>query len=131
MHTFVNGEFEKHTAEVKEKWGKTDAYKEYAERTADYTGQKYSDLAAGMDSVLAEFAACMKKGEAPASPAAQELVKKLQNYITQNYYRCTKEILAGLGQMYAADERFRVNIDSHAAGTAAYIGEAITVYCRN
>ena len=71
----------------------------------------------------------MKKGEKPDSADAQELVKKLQNHITENYYRCTNEILAGLGQMYVADERFRNNIDKHAEGTAAFICEAIGAYC--
>jgi hypothetical protein len=36
----------------------------------------------------------------------------------------------GLGQMYVADERFKNNIDKHASGTAAFICEAIEVYCK-
>nr|MCR4718760.1 TipAS antibiotic-recognition domain-containing protein [Bacillota bacterium] len=52
-----------------------------------------------------------------------------QNHITENYYICTNEILSGLGQMYVADERFRNNIDKNADGTAAFICEAIKVYC--
>ena len=39
------------------------------------------------------------------------------------------EILAGLGQMYVADERFKSNIDKHATGTAAFISAAIEAYC--
>ncbi|MBR7146552.1 MAG: TipAS antibiotic-recognition domain-containing protein, partial [Oscillospiraceae bacterium] len=65
----------------------------------------------------------------PDSTEVQNLVKTLQNHITENYYLCTNEILEGLGQMYAADERFRNNIDKHADGTAAFICEAIKVYC--
>jgi len=82
-----------------------------------------------MDQIMAEFALCMKKGESPDCAEAQSLVKKLQNYISENYYLCTNEILAGLGQMYVADERFRNNIDRHADGTAAFIYEAIEAYC--
>ena len=37
--------------------------------------------------------------------------------------------LAGLGKMYVADERFRNNIDKHTDGTAAFICDAIAVYC--
>ena len=54
----------------------------------------------------------------------------LQNHITENYYRCSNEILAGLGQVYVADERFKNNIDQHADGTSEFIREAIEVYCR-
>ena len=129
MKAFDNSEFEKHKAEAKEKWGKTEAYKEHEEKTKNYGKQKWNDLAAGMDCILAEFAVCMRKGETPDSAEAQSLVKKLQSHITENYYHCTKEILAGLGQMYVADERFKNNIDRHAEGTAAFICEAIGIYC--
>ena len=130
MSAFETSEFEKYKAAAREKWGKTDAYKEYAERTENYSKQKWNDLAEGMDHIMAEFALCMKKVESPDSTEAQNLVKKLQNHITENYYLCTNEILASLGQMYVADERFTNNIDKHADGTAAFICEAIEVYCR-
>ena len=129
MKAFDNSEFEKHKAEAREKWGKTDAYKEHTERTKNYSKQKWNDLAEGMNHIMAEFALCMRKGENPDSTEAQNLVKMLQNHITKNYYVCTNEILAGLGQMYVADERFKNNIDKHAEGTAAFISEAIAVYC--
>jgi hypothetical protein len=82
-----------------------------------------------MNDLIARFAACMKQGSAPNSPEAQALVKQWQAYITEHYYTCTKEILAGLGQMYVADERFKENIDSHGEGTAAFFSEAISIYC--
>ncbi len=129
MKAFDNSEFEKYKAEAKEKWGKTDAYKEHAERTKNYSKQQWNDLTEGMDLIMAEFAVCKRKVETPDSTEVQNLVKMLQNHITENYYLCTNEILAGLGQMYAADERFKNNIDKHADGTAAFIGEAIKVYC--
>jgi DNA-binding transcriptional MerR regulator len=130
MKAFDNSEFEKYQAEAREKWGKTEAYKEHGERTKNYSKQKWNSLAEGMDLIMAEFARCMTRGETPDSAEAQDLVKTLQDHITGNYYHCTKEILAGLGQMYVADERFKSNIDRHGSGTAAFICEAIAVYCR-
>jgi hypothetical protein len=82
-----------------------------------------------MDHIIKEFALCMRKGEYLDSTEVQNLVKMLQNYITENYYCCTKEILAGLGQMYVADERFKNNIDQYAEGTAEFISEAIRIFC--
>jgi DNA-binding transcriptional MerR regulator len=130
MTAFDNSEFEKYKAEAKEKWGKTDAYKQHAEKTKDYSKQKWNNLAADMDQIMSEFALCMKNGETPDSHQAQHLVKMLQDHITQNYYQCTTPILAGLGQMYVADERFKNNIDQHADGTAAFVCEAIEFYCK-
>ena len=114
--------------EAKEKWGQTQAYKESAEKR--HSKEKQAELSAGMDQIMAAFAACMKKGETPDSAQAQGLVKSLQDYITQNYYNCTNQILAGLGQIYVADARFKANIDKCAAGTAAFICNAISAYCK-
>ena len=125
MTPLYNRKLEK---EVREKWGQTQAYKEYEDK--QYSQQKQDALAADMDHIMAEFALCMQKGETPDSNEAQRLVKILQNHITQNYYHCTDQILAGLGQMYVADGRFTHNIDKHADGTAVFIRAAIAVYCR-
>ena len=130
MTVFDNSEFEKYKAEAKEKWGTTSAYKEYTEKTKDHSDQRWNNLAEGMDCIMAEFAVCMRNGETPDSAGAQKLVKTLQNYITENCYLCTNEILAGLGQMYVADERFRNNIDKHADGTAEFICKATEIYCK-
>ena len=115
--------------EVKQRFGNTDAYKEHAEKTANYTADKWQEVNDGLMSVLAKFAECMNNGHAVDSVEAQALVTHLQNYITENYYTCTNEILAGLGQMYVADERFKNNIDKSGDGTAEFISEAIKVYC--
>ena len=115
--------------EVKQRFGNTEAYKEHIEKTANYTKDKWQEVNDGLTVVLAKFAQSMNKGNTADSNAAQALVIELQAYITENYYTCTNEILAGLGQMYVADERFKNNIDKHADGTAEFISEAIKVYC--
>ena len=38
--------------------------------------------------------------------------------------------LAGLGKMYASDERFKKNIDKYGAGAAEFVAEAIEIYFR-
>lgn len=130
MKAFDNSEFQKHKAEVKEKWGNTDAYKEYEEKTKSYSSDKQNSLTDEMNRIFSEVAVCLKNGNTPDSDEAQNLVKTLQNHITENYYNCTNEILAGLGMMYVADERFRNNIDKHASGTAEFISKAIKIYCK-
>ena len=111
--------------EVKERWGETEAYNEYAEKTASYTKDKWQQVNDGLNAVLAKFAECMNNGHTTDSPEAQALVKELQNHITENYYTCTNEILAGLGKMYVADERFKKSIDKCGEGTAEFSSEAI------
>lgn len=67
----------------------------------------------------------------PDSEDVQKLVKEWQNFITKSFYKCTNEILQGLGMMYVEDERFKKNIDSNGEGTAEFISKAIEIYCLN
>ena len=122
-------EFKRYESEAKERWGETQAYKEYEKKAKEYDDDKISNLADGMNEIMKEFAQLMKHGEEPSSDEAQSLSRKLQAYITENFYTCTKEILFCLGQMYTGDERFKANIDKHGEGTAEFIKRAIEVYC--
>ena len=115
--------------EAKEKWSKTNAYKEYTEKTKNYSKDKWNNLSDRLNVIFAEFAVCMKNDKNPDSDEAQNLVKFLQNHITENYYLCTNITLSELGQMYVADERFKNNIDKHADGTAQFVCESIKIYC--
>ena len=131
MSAFDNSEYEtarqQYEDEAKQRWGGTDAYKESQEKTAGYSKDKWNDVLGGLNGVFAEFSECKNGGD---GETAQRLVKKLQDYITANFYHCTNEILAGLGQMYICDERFKKNIDSHGEGTAEFVSEAIKIYCK-
>ena len=128
MSAFDNKAFDQYKAEARQKWGKTDAYQEYSEKTKNHSQNERQNVNDGLNAIFAEFALCMQSGEKADSEAAQALVKKLQTYITNNYYTCTKEILAGLGQMYVMDKRFQENIDKNGEGTAQFASDAITYY---
>ena len=119
-----------HDIEVQERFGNTDAYKEYEQKTANYSKDKWQTVNYGLMIVFTKFAECKQNGNTAHSDDAQALVKELQNYITENYYTCTNEILASLGQMYVADERFKANIDKNGDGTAEFVREAIEIYCK-
>ena len=114
--------------EVKARWGETQAYAEFRDKTKDYSKKRFANINTGLEYIFRDFAKLLQSGVEPDSPEAQALVKKLQGYITEHYYTCTAEILAGLGQMYVADERFKSNIDKYAAGTAEFVSRAIEIY---
>ena len=118
-----------YSAEACERWGNTETYREHEQKTKNYTKEKWAEANDGLMAIFAEFAACKDSGASADSTEAQALVAKLQSHITENYSTCTNEILAGLGQMYVADERFKNNIDKHAPGTAVFVSKSITHYC--
>ncbi len=116
--------------EVKERWGNTEAYAEFESKTKNYSKERFADINSGLENIFRDYAELMQSGAEPGSTEAQALVKKLQDYITENYYTCTDEILAGLGQMYVADERFKSNIDKYADCTAVFVSKAIETYTK-
>ena len=115
--------------EARSRWGNTDAYREYEQKTKNYTKEKWTGANDGLMAIFAEFAAYKDSGVSADSVEAQSIVAKLQAHITENYYTCTDEILAGLGKMYIADERFKKNIDKYSEGTAEFAAEAIEAFC--
>lgn len=122
---FNKSEIDKYADEAKKKWENTAAYKEFAE--------KHSDSNDKTEEFMQIFAEIGKiKHLEPDSQTVQSMIKKLQNFITENYYTCTDDILKGLGQMYIADERFKNNIDSAGGnGTAEFTAQAINTYYKN
>lgn len=110
--------------EVKHRWGNTDAFKESVRRNKDF-----SKSAALLDSGFEGFAELNRIGILPNDEPSKVQVEKLQQCITDNFYTCTNEILAGLGQIYVADNRFKTNIDKHGVGTAEFVSECIKSYC--
>ena len=129
MNTLHQAAPDAFSPEVRERWGETNAYRQYAEKTKDYTPDAWQKPAGYMDAIFAAFADCMEQGIAPDSPDACRLVAALQGHITACYYPCTDAILQGLGQMYTRDDRFRNHIDRHGTGTAEYVCRAICAHC--
>ena len=116
--------------EVCKRWGDTDAYREHEQKTKNYTKEKWAEANDGLMAIFAEFAACKDSGASADSTEAQALVAELQAHITENYYTCSAEVLAGLGKMYVTDERFKKNIDMYGAETADFASKAIAVFCQ-
>lgn len=114
--------------EAKERWGDTDAWRESSRREAGRTDAQRRQLGEESDALMRAFAE--KRTLPPDGPEAHALVQRWQAYITENFYPCTPQILAGLGQMYTGDERFRRSIDRFGEGTAAFMSAAIEAYCR-
>ncbi len=126
---FDTGKIDRYAAEAKAKWGATDAYREFEHKTAGQTPAQMKASGDGLMEIFAKLGAI--RHTSPASPEAQALVQELQNFITEHYYTCTKQILRGLGQMYIAGDSMTENID-HAGGpgTAQFTHEAIEIYCK-
>ena len=124
---FDRSKLDAYAAEAKEKWGDTAAYREFEKKGRSAAENNAAGEA--LMRILADISA--DRTLPPDAPAVQEKVKALQEHITKNFYPCTKEILASLGEMYTQDERFHTNIDAFGGtGTAEFAARAIESYCK-
>ena len=125
---FDTSKMEEYAAQARVSWGETSAYKEFEEKSKDRTSEEEKGLGEQMMEMFSKFGKI--KDENPASEMAQALVGKLQAFITEHYYRCTDDILSGLGRMYAAGGDFTENIDKAGGrGTAEFANQAIQIRC--
>ena len=128
MKAFDNSKMDQYLSKAKERWGKTDAWQEYEEKSVGRTAETERDLGEQLMDIFAQLGAL--RGEEPDSEPVQQIVAALQQFITENYYTCTKEILRNLGMMYTAVGSMKDNIDARGgAGTAELAQKAIEIYC--
>ena len=129
FEAFDTSKIDEYAAQAKAYWGKTPAYKEFEEKSRGRTKEEDKKIYQGMIDIFGEFGQI--RNTEPSSKDAQALVKKLQDYITEHMYTCTKEILSGLGMMYGGGGDFTSNIDKMGGeGTAEFASRAIEIYCR-
>jgi DNA-binding transcriptional MerR regulator len=129
FEAFDTSKIDEYAAQAKAYWGKTSAYKEFEEKSRGRTKEEDKKIYQGMIDIFGEFGQI--RNTEPSSKDAQALVKKLQDYITEHMYTCTKKILSSLGKMYAGGGDFTKNIDSYGGeGTAEFTSQAIEIYCR-
>ncbi len=123
---FDQGKIDEYAREAKKAWGESPAYKEYEQKSAGRTAAQSQALGARLMELMAAFSGL----DDPAGEAALKQVQAVKDFITEHYYTCTDEILAGLGRMYAGGGSMTENIDrAGGPGTADFAAKAIEAYC--
>ena len=126
---FDTSKIDEYSAQAKARWGATEAYREYEQKTKGQTKEQMQSTGGDLMDIFARMGTIRHTD--PASPEAQAMVKALQDFITAHYYTCTKQILRGLGMMYIAGDEMTANIDAAGGeGTARFAHEAIEIYCK-
>ena len=129
FEAFDKRKLEEYAARAKASWGATPEYREFEKKSSGKSPAELQQAGDGLMALLAEFGAM--KDKPAGSPEVQAQTAKLRDFISANYYECSAEMLASLGQMYASDGRFRANIDKAGGeGTAEFVNRAIAEYCR-
>ncbi|MDD7651454.1 MAG: MerR family transcriptional regulator [Candidatus Faecousia sp.] len=125
---FDETKLEAYAREARAKWGQTQAYKEFEEKTAGQTQARLQETGEALMDHFRRLGAL--RHMSPGAGEVQTLIGELRDFITRHYYTCTPQILRGLGQMYAAGGEMTENIDKAGGpGTAAFANAAIEIYC--
>lgn len=115
-------------AEVQERWGDTEAYRQSAARTKHYTKADWAQVKAEADALAGRYIALME-AEIPAdSPQAAEVAEAHRAHFHRWFYDCSAEMLRGVSSLWVSDDRFTRNIDRKKAGLAAYQYAAVQAW---
>ena len=126
---FDTSKIDEYAKQAKEYWGDTPEFKEFEAQGQRRNSEETKMLHQQLMLIFAEFGKV--KSQPSDSVEVQALVKKLQDFITANFYKCSNEILSGLGKMYASGGDFTKNIDAFAGeGTSVFVNKAIEYYCK-
>ena len=117
-----------YSAQAKTMWGKTEAWKEFEQKSKGRTDEESRAIG---DEMMALFTkAGSLRHQDPGSEAVQVWVTELQNFITEHYYTCTGPMLKCLGEMYAGGGSMTENIDKAGGpGTGDFAKRAIDIFC--
>jgi len=120
---------DEYSAKAETLYGKTEAWQEYKQKSAGRSKGQEQALGEGIMELFSQLGSM--KELSPDSPEVQAWVKQLQGYITEHFYNCTPQILAGLGEMYAGGGSMTENIDAAGGqGTGKFAREAIRIFCK-
>lgn len=118
---------DEYSVQAKVLYGKTDAYKEFAQKSAGRTAQQEKDLGTQVMDFFVRLGQ-MRPCD-PGCEEAQTWAKELQDFFTAHYYNCTPQILGRLAESYAGGGSMTENIDkAGGAGTGAFAKEVIDIY---
>ena len=123
----VFGDFnpDDHAAEVEERWGDSDAYRESARRTRSYTKADWQRIKAEGQAIGEAYLAAMRAGRPADSVEAMDAAEAARQQITSAFYPCSIEMHVNLAEMYVADPRFTATYEKIAPGMAQYVHDAI------
>lgn len=127
---FDTSKIDEYAMQAKALYGNTELYKEYEEKVKEKSKTDIQILNQDMMQLFAEFGEM--KSDTPASDKVQEQVKKLRDFINDNFYTCTNQILKMLGKMYSGGGSITENIDDAGGkGTADFVHKAIEIFCKD
>ncbi|AWL32986.1 MerR family transcriptional regulator [Streptomyces albidoflavus] len=116
--------------EARQRWGRTDAYRESQRRTASYTKADWQRLKDEFDALHARVAELLAQGVPADAPEAMDAAEEHRRFIDGAHYPCDARMHTCLADMYVADPRFTATYEAIRPGLAQYLHDAIHANAR-
>lgn len=118
----------KYEDEVKERWGGTQQYKESQQKWSSYSEDQKVEIKQEGGRITLRMVT-EDPDASPDDPEVQEAIGDYYDYLNQYFYSCEVEFLRGLADMWVADPRFAINYERIRKGGAAFVKDAVHIYC--
>jgi len=123
LEAFITMEI--YEAEVRERWGSTEAYRESKARTSKYSKADFQAAKVDQEAATELFVYAFGNGLPINSTEAQNAVLAHREAISKWFYECSIEMQKQLALLYIEDPRFKEYYESRNKGLAQYVHDAI------
>ena len=114
--------------EARQRWGNTAAYAESQKRWGAYFADEKAAIKAEGQEITRRMVGGDERVRAD-DPQIQAAIADYMSYINRYFYAIDKTILRNLSDMWVADPRFAVNYERIRKGGAAFVREAVHIFC--
>ena len=111
--------------EVKKLWGETDAYRESARRTRNYTKVDWERIHDENAAIAQRIVYACDRKVPPEDAEAMDVAEAARLAIDRNFYPCSHAMHILLSEAYVNDPRFRAHYDDQREGLADWFAAAI------
>ncbi len=114
--------------ETRERWGNTSQYKESQQKWSSYSKDQKEEIKKEGGRITLRMVPENPEVRSD-DPDVQKAVGDYYAYLNQYFYTCEVEFLRTLSDMWVQDPRFAVNYERIREGGAAFVREAVNIYC--
>lgn len=125
QHELFGGSFDDHAAEAEERWGSSEAWQQSQLRAKTYSKEQWQEIKEETDETNTRFVALMQAGVPATSTEAMDVAEDARRQIRRWFYDCSREMHAGIAELYVADPRYAQTYEEVAAGLARYVHDAV------
>jgi DNA-binding transcriptional MerR regulator len=114
--------------ETRELWGHTPQYQESRRKWSSYSKEKKENIKQEGGRITIRMVTEDPDAK-PDDPDVQQAVADYYDYLNEYFYSCEVGFLRNLADMWVQDPSFAVNYERIREGGAAFVREAVHIYC--